>query len=66
MDIVIPGNFGNVAVEEDGEDQLDRSVENEVLRTVKKKRNVIYKEEEEEEEEEMLTGFVTTYVGTVF
>jgi len=64
MVIVIPGNFGNVAVEEDGEDQLDRSLENEVLRTVKKKRNVIYKEEEEEEE--MLTGFVTTYAGTVF
>ena len=41
MELVIPGNFRNVAVDEDGEDQLDRSVKSEVLPTVKKERNVV-------------------------
>jgi transposase len=39
--MLIPGKSRNLAVEEDGEDQLDRSVKSEVLRSVKNGRDVI-------------------------
>ena len=61
MEILVPGKLRNAAVKDDGEDQLDRSVKSEILRTVNKERDDVI-----QRIRKMVTEFVTTYVETVF